>query len=279
MSHGMLETQLPGVQHLAPGQPLQTGVVRAAINRIADDGVADRCQVNADLVRATGVEAAFQQRSSGETAADLPIRARRPPRRQHRHFPALNRVASDGAINAAARSARRSPDQGEIDFFNGSRLKRSGQVTVGGVGFRDHKAAAGLLVQTMNDPGAFNPADAAQLVATMMQKGMHQRMGGLARARMHQHSGGFVQNQQMFVLEQNLERNVLGFERRRRRRREFDFDPVPRADGRADGAKLTAQPDAFPGDEPLEHRAGMFGELLVKPEIQPTAGRGGLQNL
>src|SRR5262245_52382833 len=51
----------------------------AAVRRVADQRVAERSEVNANLMRAPGLEPAAEQRSDAEPLDDVEVRARRFP--------------------------------------------------------------------------------------------------------------------------------------------------------------------------------------------------------
>src|SRR3954468_20249799 len=75
----------------------------AAIDRVADQRVTNVLEVHADLVRAPGVQAAFDERGAAE-ALEHPIsRARRLAAMRDRHAGAHLRVAPDRRIDGAAR--------------------------------------------------------------------------------------------------------------------------------------------------------------------------------
>ena len=61
----------------------------------------------------------------------------------------------------------------------------------------------------MDDAGAGDAADAAQLPGAMVEQGVDQRVFFVARRRMHHQPRRLVQHQQRFVLEQDVERHFL----------------------------------------------------------------------
>ena len=75
--------------------------------------------------------------------------------------------------------------------------------------FGDDEAAAGFLVEPVDDAGPGHAADAAQRPLAMMQQRVDERVFLVAGGGMHDQSGGLVQHQQRFVLEQNIQRNFL----------------------------------------------------------------------
>src|SRR2546423_2762149 len=68
----MAQGELPRVQRLA----IQQRFGSTGIDRIAFDGMADRCEVDADLVRASGLEVAFEERMRAQPLAHAVARDR-----------------------------------------------------------------------------------------------------------------------------------------------------------------------------------------------------------
>ena len=91
------------------------------------------------------------------------------------------------------------------------RGEHAGQRMMCNVGFGRHHDARGVLVQPMDYTRAHNPANAGQAVAAMGNQGIDQRAGQRTRCRMHHHTGGFVQHDDMRVFIQHIKRDVLGF--------------------------------------------------------------------
>ena len=94
----------------------------------------------------------------------------------------------------------------------------------------------------------------------------------MAGARMHDQPGRLVQDEQVVVLEQNLERHLL--------RLGFDFfdgrfgqlDDVARAHEIAGSRRLSVQRDESAADQRLETRPGKIGEF-ERRENGPAADR------
>ena len=82
------------------------------------------------------------------------------------------------------------------------------QAGVGQIVLRRDEAAAGFLVEPVDDAGSQFAADAAEILAVMQQR-VDQRAIGVARGGMDDKAGGFVDHDEMLVLEQDIERDVL----------------------------------------------------------------------
>ena len=100
----------------------------------------------------------------------------------------------------------------------------------------------------MNDAGALHAADAGQAFAAMADQRIDQRPRRVSRRRMHDEPGRLVDDEEMGVLEDHVERDVLAGRRRVDRGRNVKGDDLPGAhrkigvgDARAidrDGARL-----------------------------------------
>ena len=104
--------------------------------------------------------------------------------------------------------------------------------------FRDDDAAARFLVETMHDTGALFSANAGRIRA-MMQERVDEGVLALACARMKNEPRGFIDDDQVGVLEQNVEWDRLGLvvDSGWRRLRQIDLiagpDEIARPRGRA----------------------------------------------
>ena len=94
------------------------------------------------------------------------------------------------------------------------------------IGFRHHQQPAGVAVDAVNDAGTNNTVDAGELVTAVIQQRMHQRSGGMAGCGVHHHALGFIHHQQVGVLIDDIQRNVLRFQRQRLRFRQGDLDDI-----------------------------------------------------
>ena len=92
------------MQELAP-QAVALHAHRA-VRRVADDGVADRLQMHADLMGAAGAERDVEQRRGRQQLGDLEVRHGLPRRRAVDGHPPLAAVAADGRLDAAGARRR-----------------------------------------------------------------------------------------------------------------------------------------------------------------------------
>ncbi len=128
------------------------------------------------------------------------------------------------------------PDKGEILpaelAFTAVIGKLRGQPLMSGVGFRHDHDTAGILIQTVNDAGTFDAANARQAVPAMSDQRVDKRSGCVACRRMNDQSGRFIDDNQRIILIKNIERDRFRLRRGRLRLRHIDlkdfvgFDPV-----------------------------------------------------
>ena len=92
-----------------------------------------------------------------------------------------------------------------------------GQRLVGAVVLRHHHQAGGVLVEPVHDAGTADAADAGKAGAAMGDQRIHQRAGLVAGGRMHDQALRLVDDDDVVVLEDDIERDILALGLRRRR--------------------------------------------------------------
>ncbi len=85
-----------------------------------------------------------------------------------------------------------------------------GKAVVGLFGLGGDHDPGGVLIEPVDDSGAFDPADAAKALAAMMDEGIDQRAVLIAGGGVHDHASGLVDDDQMLVLIEDVQRNGLG---------------------------------------------------------------------
>ena len=122
------------------------------------------------------------------------------------------RMAVERGVDGALRPARRAPNQSEIAAFErafGLVGELGGERAVGGVGLGHHHQAAGVLVEPVHDARPLDAADAGEAVAAMGDQRVDQRAGGVAGGRMHHQPGWLVDDDEVVVLVDDVERDRL----------------------------------------------------------------------
>ena len=80
---------------------------------------------------------------------------------------------------------------------------------MGDVVFGDDHAAGGVFIEPMDDTWAHLSADAAEIVA-VVEEGIDEGAVGIACGGVDDEAGRFVEDEDVFVLEKDIERDVLG---------------------------------------------------------------------
>lgn len=84
-----------------------------------------------------------------------------------------------------------------------------GQALVRDIGLGNNEQSGRVLVDPMHDPGTSDTADARELACAMVQQCIDQCSIKVACRGVDNQAGGLLDNQEMFVLENDVERNVL----------------------------------------------------------------------
>ena len=204
---GMLERQPPGMQAL----PLQARQGLASVENISKQGMPQVPHVDANLMRAPGVQSTVHQTSLLLTGQNAQIGTRRltrlPRRIDNGHAGALVGISAYGLLD---RRLGRSPpgfmSQGQILALYLSARNRTHQRLHGGAGLGHHHEAAGVLVEPVNNAGPWQ-----QPSPFMMRKqAIEQRATPMARRRMDHQTHPFVENQQISILVQHSQIHGLG---------------------------------------------------------------------
>lgn len=197
----MAKGELPGVQHLAR---VIAGAF-AAVELVAQDGMAEVMEMHPDLVGPAAVQGAFDETDlvAGTKNAIFGFRGAALAARDA-HPLAMDGMPRDGFVDDARSLAQDSGDEREINFRHCSRGELAGEIAVSRVVFRDDESAAGFLVQTMNDSGPFLSSDAGKIVA-VREECVYQGMGLMSRARVHDDAGRLVEDEEIVVLEKDVE--------------------------------------------------------------------------
>ena len=201
----MGDGEFPSVEHL----PREVGA--SAVGAVAGDGVAEVLQMHADLVGSSGFGSAFDERkiSAGEKNAPEGFGGAGAGALAHAHALAVDGMAGDGAGDAAGSGAGASAHDGEIRFAGGPVGELPGQVLVGKFIFRHEDAAAGVLVQSVDDTGAERVTAFAD-GAAMVEDGVDEGAVPMTNGGMDDEAGGFVEAEEGGVLIQNIERDIFG---------------------------------------------------------------------
>ena len=186
-------------------------------------------------------------------------------------------MAADMREDGTGTLAGNSLDDGQIALFRAACRELPGQGLVRTVVFGNDEASRSVLVQTVNDAGALHSADAGEVPA-VVEQGIHDGAVRVAGGGMHHHAAFLVDDDHVFILIQDVQRNVLGPGLRRFRLRDVDGDGVSAADGSFGfgGGTVDLYVPAF--DQGLDSGAGEFrqvgGQVLVQANFSVGVVRG-----
>jgi hypothetical protein len=178
--------------------------VNPAIDGIAGHGAASGGCVNPDLVGATCMKAEFEEACAGPRAENFPIGFCGATTTPDGHALAGDGVATDGAFPRACVSAGPTENVGEIGFFCFTISKLAAEFAVSGIIFCRDEKTCGFTIQTMNNSWAVGGSAWGEVPFAMVEKSGGERASGSACAGVDVHSGGFIDDENIFVFEENF---------------------------------------------------------------------------
>jgi len=208
----MSECEFAGMEHLAGNGDMvglaEEGVLAFTVEQVASHGVAKVLEVNADLMGAASVQRDFDERGALQMFKGSVSRAGGAAAADGHAF-TVGLMALDGGVNLALGGGELPADDGFVDFFDFTPGELSGESQVGGVVFGDDEATAGFFVEPMDNSGPRDPANATKAARAMMEQRIDQGVFGVARRRMDDQPGRFVQGQEVVIFVEDFQRNVF----------------------------------------------------------------------
>ena len=217
-----------------------------------------------------GVQHRFDQRGAAQALQHVVARPRLAAQLViHRHALAMRGMPGNRRADFAAVARQLAAEDRVVDLLHLAGGELGGKRQVRFVILRHDQAAAGFLVQAMDDAGAGDAADAAQLARAMVEQGVDQRVFFVAGCRMHHQPRRLVQHQQRFVLIQDVQRHRfrLGLGGPGFRPVHLNLFPGTGRVGRLDGAAV--DPDVALFNQPLNRAARDGRELAAQIRVQP----------
>jgi len=175
--------------------------------------------VDAYLMRAPGFQSARDTgpQTAGKSAEGFGLimgDGMPSPGPHHRHLETIVRRSGDVSINRPPVWLRHTPNECRVSALKRPVSAMIGELFAQGmvrkIGFCGDQQSACILVDAVHDPWPPDTADPRQTVSAMMQQGVDQRSRPIARSRMHDQTGLFVDDDDMIVLKHDIERNILG---------------------------------------------------------------------
>ena len=206
----MRQRQAPGVQELARDQRRWV-----AVDGVADDRVAQRGEVDADLMCAPGDRRGLQV-GIGPLASLQVL-----PHLVACLGFAAAAVMQDGlALTVVGVSADRcvdhrlgrleaALDQREVGLVHATLAELAREARVGPLVLCDNDEAGRVLIEAVHDAGPLHAADARQVGAVPQQR-VDQRVLRVPRARVHGHARGLIDHDEVLVLIDDGEGDIFG---------------------------------------------------------------------
>ena len=145
---------------------------------------------------------------------------------------------------------------------------------MGAVGLGDHEEAARILVEAVHDAGPRDAADAGKACTAMGDQRIDEGAGLIAGRRMHDQAGRLVDDDQLGVLVDDVERDRLRLRGRRLRRRHGHGDLVAGTEAPARlGHRHAVDFHGAGEDERLGAGTAQFGHGLGNEGIETRSRR------
>jgi len=230
-------------------------------------------QVDADLMGAARAGHAGDQAVSFVDGEDFIIGHRLAPRggAAWGHFLAIDGMAANGEIDGSLHMAGSAPNDCQIGFLDLAvgKLLREGRMSLVVLG--NHNAAAGFLVQTVDDAGSVLFRSGGKR-APIMQQGIDEGSLFVARADVNDHSGWFVDDQEIGVLMEDFKWNIFRTGPGGRFRWFFfNHEEIPALHFVAAANGFSLEGDAPCLDEGLDLGTREVGKMANQHHVEPLA--------
>ena len=263
------------MEHLARGGVICLGatanVMAAAVGAIACERETEMLEVNANLVGAAGVEhdldkgggaEAFEHAETGACFATFAGIG-------DGHGAAMGWMARDRGLDFTGSFWEFAAENGVINLFHRAIAELVGKAEVRDIVFGNDQTAAGILVDTMNDAGARVTGDAAELAGAVVEQRVNESMLVIPGARVNDKIRWLIDDEEVAVFKENIERNFLGDQFEFFGFRPMNMDDVP-CFWRVGGFDLAVVDfDVACINELLESSPGDGGELGAKVIVEP----------
>ena len=216
------------------------GLEVRTIDVVAHQGVTGMGEMDPDLVSAAGLELAGEEGGDGlavpaiENLPRLPMGDGLAPALAHRHLLAGMGVTVDRRIDGAMLAVGRAPSEGQIASPQRAGAAVIGELRaerlMGGIVFRGHHQSGGVFVKPMHNAGTAHAADAGQAGAAVGDQRVDECPGLVAGGGVNHEPLGLVDDDEVVILVDDVERDGFAFRLGRPCRRHVDCDRIPRGD-------------------------------------------------
>lgn len=241
-SAGMGKAQFRGMEKLPMGSRYfgitQIKLTRGAIERVPDKRMLHSGEVHTDLMRSAGVGLDLEQRYRAKFGELVPFGAglAAPDTCNSAplagcisecfHARSVPRITADWQVDSAGVTFKFALGERKVSFFYGAGAKRFRQSGVGIVVFCDDDQAGGLFVETVHDsrPECIRLRSTAGKILSATQKRVYKRATRVPCAGMDAHARRFVDDEQVVVFIDYVQRNGFRFRAKRRTLHNFYGD-------------------------------------------------------
>ena len=183
----------------------------AAVNRVPQNGVANVGHVYPDLVGAAGFQLAADVGIALIAAHHLPMGDGVPSAPLgDAHLLPVRGVPPDGRVHGAGILLHNAADNGLIGSGHGVVFQLRGQHGVGVIVFRHGQQPRRVLIDAVDDPRAQLAVDAGKVVSQSVEQAVDQCIVGVSGGGMHHQPLGLVDDQQIVVLVDDIQRHFGG---------------------------------------------------------------------
>jgi outer membrane protein assembly factor BamD len=222
--------------------------------------------VHPDLMGAPGFQLHPHQSVCTEAFLDTVVRQRLLAARHHGHALAIDRMPADGRIDTATRGKHRLHD-GQVFPLYQAGLQGVDQGLVRNQVARHHHQTAGRLVQPVDYP---RPGQVGQR-GIIVQQRIQQRPDRIASGRVHHQAGRLVNDQQIGVRVDHLQRDILGAIARLRLDRGIDAHGLAAVEALANLRNALVQADLSGTYPLLQAAAGILLHQLSQGLVKTAA--------
>ena len=265
----MVEFQFGGMQHLPRRAPFQFAITPgASVDGIADDRETEVGQMDADLVGAPRFDFDIEEREATEGRGDRVVGYGRFAVWWIGGHPlAVDGMAADRRRNATRPRHGDAMHQRLIDLAHAAILELRRQRVKGSIVLRHDEQSARLLVQPVDDSRPLHAADAAEGAAVVQQR-VDQRAARVPRRGMDDQAGGLVENENIGIFKDHIERQSLGVGFSRFGGWQNHDDSLTQAGLGTDAHREAVNRDMARRDQCLQTRAREGGALTCQPDVQ-----------
>lgn len=264
----MRERDTPRVQKLSCQAQF---VFLFAVHRVTDDGMFEKGEVHANLMRASCFGFDAQERIFFRVRENMKNGNGIARVRQccDSHFFAVSHVARKGRVNFALRCFDNAMHEREIGLVNFARGELALESMQRGVIFGDEHYATRIAVEPMHNTGAL--LIACHNVGRVSQHRVDECSRCVSDGGMHDHARGFVDDEDCIIVVQNVERNRFGLCRRRGGGGERQRYRVARFDRVIGFARHVVDANVSIGNERLQKGTRKVGTLRVEKFVEARA--------